>query len=244
MTGTPLARLHKPSAWFGFATCLRDGDSVRKSAQACCIHRNTAFRWRHRFLRNAKSVLPDHLSGIVEADETFLLKSEKGARHIGRKPRQRGGSATQRGISGEQVCILVCRDRNGNTMDKVVDGFDSQKLSVCLSGLLSKDALLCTDGKPVYRKFARKEHLRHKRLNLSAGIRVVEGVFHVQNVNAYHSRLKNWMTRFNGVATKHLESYLAWFRELDEFSKDVTPFVFLTRAHRTTPYRVQPYLMI
>jgi len=39
-----------------------------------------------------------------------------------------------------------------------------------------------------------------------------EKVFHVQNVNAYHSRLKTWMRRFNGVATERLKSYLGWRR--------------------------------
>jgi hypothetical protein len=31
---------------------------------------------------------------------------------------------------------------------------------------------------------------------------------HINNVNAYHSRLKQWLTRFNAVATKNLPSYL------------------------------------
>jgi hypothetical protein len=39
-----------------------------------------------------------------------------------------------------------------------------------------------------------------------------EKVFHVQGVNAYHSRLKNWMARFNGVATQRLPNYLTWRR--------------------------------
>lgn len=43
----------------------------------------------------------------------------------------------------------------------------------------------------------------------------VKGVYHIQNVNSYHSRLKKWMDRFNGVATKYLQNYLAWFRYLD-----------------------------
>ena len=38
---------------------------------------------------------------------------------------------------------------------------------------------------------------------------------HVQNVNAYDSRLRGWMQRFKGVATKYLDSYLGWFRMLD-----------------------------
>ena len=48
-----------------------------------------------------------------------------------------------------------------------------------------------------------------------AGQRVIAGVYHIQNVNAFDSRLKNWMRRFHGVATKYLDSYLGWFRTLD-----------------------------
>ncbi len=33
--------------------------------------------------------------------------------------------------------------------------------------------------------------------------------------NNYHSRLKGWMDRFNGVATKYLDHYLSWFQFLD-----------------------------
>lgn len=55
----------------------------------------------------------------------------------------------------------------------------------------------------------------HKRLNISKGIRVIDKVFHIQNVNAYHSRLKQWIARFHGVASKYLEHYLGWFRLMD-----------------------------
>ncbi|MFD1592692.1 IS1595 family transposase, partial [Alteromonas oceani] len=30
-----------------------------------------------------------------------------------------------------------------------------------------------------------------------------------------HSRLKAWIKRFHGVATKYLEHYLGWFRFMD-----------------------------
>jgi hypothetical protein len=33
----------------------------------------------------------------------------------------------------------------------------------------------------------------------------VKGIYHIQNVNSYHSRLKSWMERFNGVVTKYLD---------------------------------------
>lgn len=40
-------------------------------------------------------------------------------------------------------------------------------------------------------------------------------VYHIQNVNAYDSRLKGWMFRFRGVATKNQPNYLGWHHYLD-----------------------------
>ena len=54
----------------------------------------------------------------------------------------------------------------------------------------------------------------HQPVNLSKGQRV-RGAWHVQNVNAYQSRLKQWLRRFNGVASSYLANYLGWFRALD-----------------------------
>jgi hypothetical protein len=51
-------------------------------------------------------------------------------------------------------------------------------------------------------------------VGLSAGVRV-NGAFHVQNVNAYDSRLHRWLARFHGVATHYLPNYLGWRRTLD-----------------------------
>jgi hypothetical protein len=45
-------------------------------------------------------------------------------------------------------------------------------------------------------------------------IQVNEGRIY-NNVNAYHSRLKQWLRRFNGVATKNLPHYLGWRRALE-----------------------------
>ncbi len=36
----------------------------------------------------------------------------------------------------------------------------------------------------------------------------VKGLYHIQNVNNYHSRLKGWIDRFNGVASKYFDHYI------------------------------------
>ena len=41
------------------------------------------------------------------------------------------------------------------------------------------------------------------------------GAIHIQNVNAYHRRLKNWMARFHGVARRYLPNYLGWRHMLE-----------------------------
>ena len=63
---------------------------------------------------------------------------------------------------------------------------------------------------------ARHLQLAHEALNLKAGIRV-RGPWHIQNVNAHHSRYRGWVRRFHGVATSYLPSYLGWFRAIDRF---------------------------
>lgn len=68
--------------------------------------------------------------------------------------------------------------------------------------------MLCTDAAGVYRASAKAEAIANEPLNLAQGIRVKQRVFHIQHVNDYDSRLKQWMHRFNGVATQYLPNYL------------------------------------
>ncbi|MDY0963105.1 IS1595 family transposase, partial [Massilia sp. CFBP9026] len=162
------------------------------------VHHNTTFRWRHRFLDRVKDDRPERLIGIVEADETFLLESQKGSRKLNRQPRKRGGRAALRGISHHLDCILVARDRSGQTIDAIT-GRGALKVTQLVKHLLPKldpQALLVTDGNAAYPAFARAHGLAHQAVNLSAGERVrngVEGAIHVQNVNAYHRRFKEWL---------------------------------------------------
>lgn len=44
---------------------------------------------------------------------------------------------------------------------------------------------------------------------------MIDKIFHIQNVNAYHSRLKGWMKRLHRVATKYLDHYLDWHRYIN-----------------------------
>lgn len=221
LTGTPLARLRHKDKWFAYLKALAQSLTVRQSATEAAIHRNTAFRWRHRFLNWLKDDQPKALHGITEADETYFLDSHKGSRTLPRQARKRGGSARKRGLSKEQVCVLSARDRVGQTMDAPTGygPLTKDQLTLHLKPKLAEDVLLVSDANASYHYFSRQQGISHQAVNLSRGQRVLDGAYHVQNVNAYHSRLKRWMDRFHGVATKYLGNYLGWRRTLEKHAR-------------------------
>ena len=147
-TGTPLSGLHRKDKWLSFGTCLADGLTVRASAERCGLAVNTALRWRHRFLA-AKDLKARKFTGIVEADETYVLESRL-----------------------------------------VTDGHRADPRCVAAIGA------------------------HHEALNLSRSERV-RGAFHIQTVNNRHSRLKDFLRRYRGVATKYLDNDLRWFQRLE-----------------------------
>jgi len=220
LTGTPLARLRLKGKWLAYSQVLLDSLPVRKAADRVGVHRNTAFRWRHRFLHWVKLDRPAALNGIVEADETFLLDSQNGSRMLDRPPRRRGGRAAKRGISSELDCILVARDREGRTVDAVTGrgALTAAQLERDLLPRLDRQALLVSDSHAAYRAFARKHRIAHETVNLRAGVRarrLGNLAIHVQNVSAYHQRFKTWLQGFRGVASRYLPNYLGWRWALD-----------------------------
>lgn len=230
LTGTPLAHLRRRDAWLTYGQALIDGLSVRKAATLSGVHRTTAFRWRHRMLRHPAEENGSELSTLVEADETYFLESFKGQRHLSRPARHRGGHAQKRGLSDEQIPVIVVQDRQGKHFDAVLPRADKKTLSCLLLQLLTPESILCTDGAAAYRAVAKAADIPHESVNLAAGIRVKQHVFHIQHVNAYDSRLKQWMDRFHGVTTKYLPNYLGWRRLLELHQAPLTPHAFLIHA--------------
>lgn len=86
------------------------------------------------------------------------------------------------------------------------------RLDKAIGSKLTSTNVLCTDEWRAFKTYASEKGLEHYR---SDGKDRVKGLYHIQNVNNYHSRLKGWIDRFNGVATKYLDHYLGWFQFLD-----------------------------
>lgn len=227
LTGTALARLRRRDKWLGQAEAMVDGLSVRKAAARLGVHRTTAFRWRHRWLEVARETKARQMAGVVEADETYHLQSYKGQKALlatktTREPRRRGGVGATRGTSAEHTPILALVNRHGEATDHVLKSGSAADIKAVLPGTLAEDAVLCTDGSSTLKRVARDLGLTHEAVTTSAGSRT-RGPWHIQNVNAYHSRFKGWVRRFNGISTRYLTNYLGWFRALDRNSRSKAP---------------------
>lgn len=200
------------------------GYSLRKSAEIVGVTWDTLFYWRHKLLNALKQMDFKHFDGIVEIDETYFLYSQKGQRGSGiteRKPCKRGGKSKHRGISHEQVCVLVARDRTKATVSKVacMGRIVKTKVDTLIGSKLSNENALVTDAWRAYKTYAKEKGLEHYRIKSGGGKHVIKGLYHI---NGLHSRLKQWIDRFKGVATKYLDNYFAWFLFVDSRSNEST----------------------
>lgn len=221
LTHTPLRGTHHPEKWLPYMECMIKGYSLRKCARVLEIALSTAFTWRHKILNALKRLDLEEFEGILEVDETYFLYSEKGNKDIeDRKPRKRGGSSKFRGLSKDQVCVVVARDRNKQTHARVAcrGQISKAKAKTLLDEYVREVSTFCSDANGTWKIFAAEAGVPHVELNLKQKQRVKRRIYHIQNVNSFHSRLKGWIERFKGVATKFLDNYLAWFRFIESRS--------------------------
>jgi hypothetical protein len=65
----------------------------------------------------------------------------------------------------------------------------------------------CTDRSAALAAAVRHIGVEHHAINAGASQRAI-GPGHINTVNGYHSRLKNWMRRLSGVASSYPHHYL------------------------------------
>ena len=238
LTKTPLAKLRMKEKWAAQTEALIEGVSLAKAARRCGVHPTTAFRWRHRFLASLAGDKPKALAGLVESDETFILKSFKGKRSgLRRKSRKRGGVSAKRGLSAEQIPVIVARDRHGATTDAVLPRLDRVSIAAALGSVVTLANTFCCDGGGAIVAFARRAGIVAHVLPRPGKPHPTAPDFHLNNVNAYHGRLKEWLRRFHGVATKNLPNYLGWRRTLEALGPNAAPATMILGAIGMGPYQ-------
>jgi transposase-like protein len=233
LTGTPMARARKPEKWGKYLSYMTDHLSIRKIVKAGIgVNHVTVWRWRHRFLRAAANDNAAVLSGVIEADETFFVRSFKGHRGWmkGKPPENRAArpsawGAIKRGLSLEQVPVLTALDTSGGIYEAILPSL--AHIEPALDGRIAAGSVLCSDGAQAYVKAAVKAGAEHRRVFvptiISANVKTnpvptkrrQNGRLGLGRVNAHHGQIKVLVNgRCRGVATRYLGNYLGWHRAM------------------------------
>lgn len=214
-TGTWMAGLQRRDIVYSYLKLMIQEKSLDKISKTLGINKKTAFDWRHKILSSLSNNDQDGFTGITESDETFFLRSKKGMKVVDRKPRKRGGKSNKRGISNDQVAVIVTQDRK-STLDlrvATLGRISKIDLEKAIGKRVKKGVtILCSDAHHTYKGFAKDNEMEFHPVNASKGERV-KGNYHIQHVNSTHNRIKKWIDNtFWGVSTKYLQQYLNWHR--------------------------------
>ena len=219
--------------WLKFAKCMINGYSIRETAAEVGINPTTAFFWRHKILDALRAYIGvGSVGGVIEVDELFFRESFKGNHKkskvfkMPRTSRKRGlkgkNSSTvkrKRGISSELICVVCAKDRVGNIMTELTckGRMSYTHLEKLFNDRIEKESILCTDSLGSYKTYANKHSVSLVQIKKD---KFKEGIYHIQNINAFHSNLRAWMQKFKGVSTKYLANYLYWFKWLEFFKSE------------------------
>ena len=226
LTKTPLAKLRRKGHWLQYTNCLKEGLTVREAANRCGVHKTTSFRWRHRFLSNAKSIKAKKLGGIIEVGELTLKESFKGSKNIDFIPYAKRND----------IHVIYALDRTNNVFDITNKGLNEKILENEIKERLIQKTLLVSEDKRLYKEFAKLNKLKH-----IAVVKNKHDLSNTENLDFYKDLFKNWIYKhFRGVATKYLENYVSWFRGLGEFNSGINALTLLYRAKSVEKYRHQP----
>jgi transposase-like protein len=231
LTGTPAAYLKKLRLWPRYFDCLHQGLSLRAAAARTGVHPTTAFRWRHRLLAGLVHHHQTPLAGRVELLDLFLPYSEKGRRgppsraYAPWSPRRRG-HRIGRSFCAPKITLLLAAGADGAVQSATSfhDTVHLQQVRAWLTPLLRPGVRLVARKRRLhpFARFAAECGAPFRGQPERSGPRqeanppALPAPPSLTLVFTYAARLRWWLGRFRGVASCHLDRYLAWHRWLHD----------------------------
>lgn len=238
-TNTAFEKTRKDSdVWSKFIELTISGYSIEECKRECNICTQTAFTWRHKVL-NAFCANQNNtkLTGQIEMDEMLIPISYKG-NHIkgafqSRKktqPDQNTGlprKAYKRGSdnvslsSKQKACVICLIQDGGKRFYAGVPGIgfmDNSMLNTTLGSHVDREhAFMLVDQYKVTLKYLQDHNYEHLALASNTSERThahkaeIVDDKHLQHVNAMHSHIRRFLSKYCGVSSKYLENYISLF---------------------------------
>lgn len=223
LTGTIFENTNVPlPTWF---EVLYEMTQSKKGISALQVHRmidpvrgrtgsyRTAWYMCHRIRAAMKhgGFFFGPLTGVVEADETFLGGKPHNA-HRGNRGKKTKATIDDRGrVYPPKTAVIGAIARKGNIVCQVVERLNARHLSGFVGAVVADNvSLVATDDNRGYLPL-RRMGIPHEAVNHAAG-EYVRGNVHTANIDSFWSLLKRGvMGTFHQVSKKHLPLYLNEF---------------------------------
>jgi transposase-like protein len=230
-TGSVMHYSHNPeSVWKQVIRDTIEGVSIDKTAEAPGLSHNNVFTMRHKILLAAEQermLHPTTISGVCEADETYVLESYKGTKletDFWRKPRKHGAVAQSPGISSEYICICTATSRKSGAVAQTVNRAmpSSDNIREVFGDRMGADALMLCDGAKSYDVLVSDGVCHIARIKADE----TDDFYNINTTNGFHSFIKERYRSARGVATKYLNRYNALFEKAYRGSKYLADEIF------------------
>ncbi|GHU47701.1 hypothetical protein FACS1894120_5890 [Clostridia bacterium] len=240
-TETIMAYSHQDDAvWESVASDTANGVSIDKTAEALNLNHHTVFNMRHKILATLdanEKENPTVLTGVCEADETYVLDDYKGAKlpcEVTREPRKHGAVAQSKGISNEYIAICTATSRDGGAVALSVNRAtpsSDEILEVFASRLNNESFLLC-DGAKSYNALEQNGVCGVKGISNPKGT----GFENINTTNGFHSFIKSRIRAARGIATKYQNRYNALFEKTYRNAKSAASDIWNIAKHNGTHF--------
>lgn len=219
-TATALRYLKRVDRWVEFCRGVDRATSVRHTAASLGVHRDTAFRWRHRLLRALLASEDFRLRGRVAITMFDLPFSEKGARQLQRPPRRRKSFWW---FGERRAWVLLAYDTAGRSFGRCTGVGPPLPLDAMddLAGRMGPGAVVLLQRPFRWAAFEAARRAGVPTREVSRGVTSSgtssSGLAAVSDaagggVTRCAFSLRRWLRRFRGVATRYLDHYLCWHR--------------------------------
>lgn len=233
LSGTCVHGLHKRELWTRFVELTLDSKSIRHICKEIGITRQTCLDWRHKLLTSINEVFTKEFHGIVEMDDIYMRLNQKGRRtnfieesrrtetitnSYGNRVSMRLKGNRKRGISRDQVCVLMSIDRYSTVGTGMLKRgkMDSKSLNRVLENgtleRLNEANTIVTDEAKAYVSVLNNNRFDHEHIN-AGNKQWTKGIYHLNTLNNVDGRFKRWIKyNFSSVSTKYLHNYLGYFK--------------------------------
>lgn len=186
-------------------TASKNGVSAKELERLTGVTYKTAFRMAHQ-IRKLMQQDGALLSGVVEADETYI-GGKAGNMHAKVRAEKINGTG---GAGGNKVVVMGVVERGGEVRAHVAPAVTRAIATSHTVAMVDSNSLVCTDEHSAY-DLLRSAGYGHERISHGKG-EYVRATVHTNSIEGFWGQLKRSVNgTFHQVSPKHLQAYVDEF---------------------------------